>query len=98
MLRGSINLGSGFGVGKKELRLGGVRRSCLVLVRNFTFLFSDGNEDVGYTCVLGCDEMGYLVWDKAVMGYWVGFEDCNEMRISAGTSLLMVSWKYIRGW
>jgi hypothetical protein len=26
----------------------------------FSVLFSDGNEDVGYTGVLGCDGMGYL--------------------------------------
>jgi len=60
------------------MRLGGVWRSCLVLVRNFPFnsLMVMRMLDIR----VFWNVMGWVirVWDKAVMGYWVGYEDFDE--------------------
>ena len=79
------------------MRLGGVWRSCLVLVRNFTFnsLMVMRMLDIR----VFWDVMGWVirVWDKAVMGYWVGYEDFDEGEDISWDELADGSWKYIPG-
>ena len=60
------------------MRLGGVWRSCLVLFGIFRF-YSLLVMRMLDTRVFW-DVMGWViwVWDKAVMGYWVGYEDFDE--------------------
>jgi hypothetical protein len=59
------------------MRLGGVWRSCLVLfgILRFYSLVVMRMLDIW----VFVDGMGWViwVWDKAVMGYWVGHEDCD---------------------